>query len=319
MRLRDMYSLLLLFAVSCALTAGPASGQAEQTLSAREIFYSPPVAQSPSAAQSRPVTQSPRVEQPPASRSGTLQANRTKGGRPVATTEINSGDLESSSDAISTGNSAATQTVPASYSSEDAVPLGLRYSILKRENTGPIEVDPNTVFRSGDRIRLRVDVNTGGYLYVINRGSSGNWDFLFPSAKIANGDNRVQKGTQYEIPPGLVFTFDEQPGTERLFIVFSRQPVSDLEGLIYSLTGGQKPKTPTQSNTNKVLLAQANIQDGMIDRLRNVYSRDLIIEKVDETKAPLPSVPAKEKAVYIVNPSRSADSRLVADIALIHK
>ncbi len=29
-----------------------------------------------------------------------------------------------------------------------------------------------------------------------------------------------------------------------------------------------------------------NIEDGLIDRLRNVYARDLIIEKVDETSPP---------------------------------
>jgi hypothetical protein len=190
---------------------------------------------------------------------------------------------------------------------------------LKREGSESIEVDPETVFHSGDKMRLRVDVNAPGYLYIINRGSSGNWNPLFPSPKIANGDNRVQAGIQYEIPPGYVFTFDEQAGTEKLFVVFSRKPVSDLDDLIYSLSDGHKPGTTPKRDDNRILLAQANIQDSTIDRLRNVYTRDLIIEKVDETKAPPPSAPAKEKAVYIVNPSRSSESRVVADITLIHK
>ena len=47
-----------------------------------------------------------------------------------------------------------------------------------------------------------------------------------------------------------------------------------------------------------------NIDDGLVDRMRNVYARDLIIEKVDETSPAAAAAPAKEKAVYVVNPSR---------------
>jgi hypothetical protein len=131
----------------------------------------------------------------------------------------------------------------------------------------------------------------------------------------------VEKGKAYEIPSGYVFTFDEQPGEERLFIVLSRQPEKDLEGLIYSLSGGQKPAEPAKPPEGRLLLAQnlVNIEDGLVDRLRNVYARDLIIEKVDETSPPPAPGQAKEKAVYVVNPARSADSRVVADVTLNHK
>jgi hypothetical protein len=301
MSLRNLTSLLSLLAVTFSLAAVLAAGQSEKRLSAREIFYAPP------------------LEPTPAKKAPVAQAKKPKEIKPVETAETKATAPKPSANEIPAAKTGASQIIPASYTSEASVPLGLRYSILKKEGSESVEVDPDTVFHSGDRIQLRVDVNTLGYLYIINRGSSGNWNPLFPSAKIANGDNRVQKGTRYVIPSGYVFTFDEQPGTEKLFIVFSRQPVSDLEELIYSLTGGQKPKAQPKSDSGKILLAQANIQDTMIDRLRTVYSRDLIIEKVDETKTPPPSAPAKEKAVYVVNPSRSGDSRVVADISLTHK
>jgi len=46
-----------------------------------------------------------------------------------------------------------------------------------------------------------------------------------------------------------------------------------------------------------VLLAQnmVNIGDSTIDRLRTVYSRDLIIEKVDETSPPSPASTARRR------------------------
>ena len=292
-------SFFSLSALTFVLAAGPASGQTDDKLSAREIFYSPPVE--------------------PAQKETAPRARKVKKAKPAESAEARPGSPSSAPVSASPAGAEGAQMLPVSYSPEESVPLGLRYSILKREESGSVEVDPDTVFRSGDRIRLRIDVNTSGYLYVINRGSSGNWNPLFPSAAIAGGDNRVRKGTPYEIPPGYVFTFDEQPGTEKLFIVFSRRPASDLEDLIYSLSGGEKSKKPSRTDGSKILMAQVTIHDGLIDRLRNVYARDLIIEKVDETKTPPPSAPSKEKAVYVVNPSRSADSRLVADITLIHE
>jgi hypothetical protein len=301
MHLREISSIFCLLAMSLLLQAGTASEQAAKKLSAREIFYSPPV--EPSAVKKTAAAQAKKPKE--------QKLVETAAAKPAATGPVSGSGKPA--------NSANSQVIPVAYTTENSVALGLRYSILKREGSESTEVDPDTVFRSGDRIRLRVDVNTVGYLYIINRGSSGNWNPLFPAAKIAKGDNHVQKGIQYEIPAGYVFTFDEQPGTEKLFIVFSRQPVSDLEELIYSLTGGQNPKTPQRPDDGKILLAQANIGDRVIDRFRNVYSRDLIIEKVDEATPPPPSAPSKEKAVYVVNPSKSADARVVADVTLIHK
>jgi len=298
MRLRKISLLIRLVVIASVLAAGSVSGQVDKKLSAREIFYSP--------------------GEPPSPKKETLKPamkTKAKEKKPADTAEVKPAQAPTSGGAAS-GSGAAGSTTAVSYTSGEVSPLGLRYSILKREDSGSVEVDPDTVFHSGDRIRLRVDVNTTGYLYIVNRGSSGNWKPLFPSPEIAEGNNRVEKGKQYEIPSGYVFTFDDQPGQEKLFIVFSHQTVSDLEELIYSLTDGQKAKEKTRP---LIALANINIQDGLISRLRTVSSRDLIIEKVDETTAPPASAPAKEKAVYVVNPSRAADARVVADVTLIHK
>src|ERR1700730_13326461 len=45
--------------------------------------------------------------------------------------------------------------------------LGLRYSILKKTNSGLAEMKSGTVFHSGDKIRISVMSNQKGYLYVI--------------------------------------------------------------------------------------------------------------------------------------------------------
>ena len=200
---------------------------------------------------------------------------------------------------------AATKSNPAksgdTHTLAASVPLGLRYAVLKRDEGGQYqEVDPDTSFRSGDRIRLKVDANTSGYLYVVMQGSSGTWKLLFPSAEVAGGSNLVRKGESRQIPPGNSgqFVFDEQAGNEKLFIVLTRQPEADLDKLIYSMGG------------TKALVAQASLLDDVVSKLRGqVASRDLVFEKVDSS----------ENAAYVVNPSSAPDARLVVDVALKHK
>jgi hypothetical protein len=204
--------------------------------------------------------------------------------------------------------------VAAAYRPQGPRPaLGLRYTILKKSGDAQAEASTDAVFHAGDRIRLAVEANDDGYLYVVNRGSSGTWKLLFPSPEIKNGDNRIQRRVRYEVPAGYTFTFDEQAGEEKLFIVLAREPEPDLESLIYSL--GQKGGTPAGATKPKTLLASAAFGDDVIGRLRNTYARDLIVEKVDDEQAG----PKTEKAVYAVNPTGSADSRVVADVALKHE
>ena len=209
------------------------------------------------------------------------------------------------------------------YTASAEKPLGLRYSFLR--NTGGDEygeVDPeDTVFHSGDRIRVAFQSNDEGYLYIVMKGTSGTWKVLFPSAEIADGSNHVSGGRQTLIPPPPDrFAFDEQAGEERLFIVLSRNPEPSLEKLIYSLGSGSPGPAgqPAGAQEPKHLLSASlgPVDDALVGRLRNqVYARDLVFEKVDD------STPGekKEKAVYVVNPTGSAESRLVADVTLKHE
>ena len=218
------------------------------------------------------------------------------------------------------GAPARTDIVPVAYPPSTEKPLGLRYSFLR--NTGGEEyreVDPeDTVFRSGDRIRVAFQSNDEGYLYIVMKGTSGSWKVLFPSTEIANGSNRVASGKQTLIPPPPGrFAFDEQAGEERLFIVLSRNPEPSLEKLIYSL-GRSSPAPAEAKEQPKHLLSAAlgPVDDALVGRLRNqVYARDLVFEKVDD------STPGdkKEKAVYVVNPTGSPESRLVVDVTLKHQ
>jgi hypothetical protein len=266
--------------------------QTEQKLRARELFFTPP----PAAQQKKPAT---AVQKQSSAHKKTQVAKE----RPPS--------AGNQSTAPAKASPVAEPDIPIVNAS--AVPLGVRYSILKRQGGQFGEVDPESTFRSGDAIRVSVEANDTGFLYIVMQGTSGNWRLLFPSPEIDSGNNRVVRNRRYEIPSRNAFVFDEQAGTEKLFLVLTRRPESDLEKLIYSLSSGRET-----AGQKEMMLANSRpaISDDLVNRLRGrVLARDLVFEKVDETTPG----ERKETAVYVVNHSRAPDSRLVVDLQLAHR
>jgi hypothetical protein len=207
------------------------------------------------------------------------------------------------------------QVVNAAYTSTER-PLGLRYALVQVAGGAEREVSPSATFRSGDQVRVTVEGNRDGYLYVIARGSSGVWKPLFPAANINGGNNRFVARKAQRLPSDTqAFEFDEQAGHEQLFVVFSAEPVKDVDELIPSLA----PPENNQLRPGAMIVANAApINDAFVSRLRNAYSRDLIVQTVTPSQ-PAPtsgeaSVP--ESAVYVVS---KTGGRVVADIRLEHK
>ena len=186
--------------------------------------------------------------------------------------------------------------------------LGLRYAVLKVNGAESVEVAPSTRFKSGDRIQLKIQTNSDGYLYVIAQGSSGAWQVMFPAKSKNDGSNRVQAGEEHTSN----FRFDSKPGVEKLFVVLSRQPERDLDTVIYNLKGGAAP-TPAAAQPEPVMLAgNLSVNDPLVARMRNSYTRDLVLEEV--------AAPERaERAIYVVNKTTGPDSRVVADIKLTHE
>lgn len=265
--------------ISCGLTA--IAQPAESALTARQLFYTE---------RPKPATRVPTAPKPAAPAPG--EAKRRPESKPAPP--------------------AAENTPPAPAV---APYLGLRYSVLQLTGNSRLEeVNPDGVFRSGDRIKVRVTPNSSGYLYVVHQGSSGSWDVLFPSAGFRQGSNAVEKLEPLTVPEGdYDFAFDEKTGTERLFVVLSAKPEPDLDALIYSLkNGGGQASQRTMLAANHPVIPAAGI-----DRFRSaLVSRDL---RVDRRPA-VQSSGKREEAVYVVNASASGDSsRVVAEIALRHQ
>jgi hypothetical protein len=290
---------LLILAAACL---SPAQGQNQPkdvipTPSAKELFLHP--RQMPYGVQDEtpaPVKPKSSVKPKPTPKPATDQA---QSGQPAAQP---SGDI-----------------VRASYTA-----LALRYTVQKRDGSKTTDVPADTKFHSGDHIQLSVQVNDTGYLYIVSQGTSGTWKALFPSPEIADGDNHVQRGPVYTVPQGYRFTFSGDPGVERMFAIFSRQPVQEIDSLIYSLKGVRHTPAaepgPERPAPDALMASATAIDDSQIEKMRAAYSRDLIIEKDDQEQGgQQPDGQKSDHSVYVGNPKGSPDSRVVADIPLTHK
>lgn len=274
-----------------------AAALAAQDLTPRELFFAAPVIKAKAAAAPRPAAQKKSAPPP---------AEQAREQPPVN----------------------VPQVIPAAYVSEQP-PLGLRYSLLlSRNNEGYREVDAATTFRSGDRLKITVESNDEAYLYVIARGSSGLWKVLFPVSEVANGDNLIQPFRRYEVPNGGRFYFDDQAGEEKLFVVLSRKPEANFEDLIYSVNAPAAPKPAAKKQVaaapppQKALQVSALIRpidDALVGKVRNeLVARDLVFEKVDETK-PAAASKQPETAVYVVNKNAGPNGKVIVDLKLEHK
>jgi len=315
---RPIFALGLLVALSAA-------AQNTSTLTARELYYVPTGAVSTKQAP----TAAPKKKTAPAkpAESTQIAANTKAGSTKTApprkdTSSPGRPPQEYRSDS-------EIRLVSASYSGPR--PLGLRYAVLKRTPDGDWnEVPADAVFHSGDKLRVRIESNEDAYLYIVAKGSSGNWDVLFPSKDINAGDNHVESGEEHVIPNRRgQWTLDERKGEEKLFLVLARKPVNDLDSLIYDLDKKPRPATeaapaksdsPTRRPPEGLIFAQATVNDGLINRLRNsMQARDLVFEKIDDQPSLAPnSGSKKETAMYIVEKSGRPDARLVADITIQH-
>jgi hypothetical protein len=184
-----------------------------------------------------------------------------------------------------------------------ANPLGLRYSLLRRGAARTFdEISPDATFRAGDLVRISVTSNQRGYLYIIQKGSSGEWTPLFPDPQISGGDNLVAPETRYEVPgkPGEAFRIEGQPGEEKVFILLTRSPEADMDKLIASLRQGESQDEP-------------GARDRVLDHIRSQTSaRDLVFAKFDDS--------ADEKAVYVVNQTAGGtEARVMVDVTLNHR
>jgi serine/threonine protein kinase len=117
--------------------------------------------------------------------------------------------------------------------------LTYRGSLQKYRGNRPVGAPINltggisgeTFFDAADGLRFFVEPARNGFLYLINeehRGAASRpiYNLIFPSAQANGGSARVQAAREVATSECI---FDEQTGSEKVWIIWSPQPIAELD------------------------------------------------------------------------------------------
>jgi hypothetical protein len=198
-----------------------------------------------------------------------------------------------------------TQTAPAPRL------LGLRYRILKMNAEDEfVSVRPESTFRRGDRIRIQLESNRRGYLYVVCQGSDSAWGILFPSFDITDNNNDIRAFEPVTVPYLQEFIFDRTPGTEHVYVVLSEQLEGDLDNLVKVVRMGASRLDSSQPGLRALIALKNDANPSHTEG----KSRNLLVSRPPDSETDL----SARNSVYLVNISPEK-SRVIAEVPLRHE
>ena len=206
--------------------------------------------------------------------------------------------------------------------------LGIGLTLFMRDSNGlAVRTDPTRVFQKGDRVRVLLETNTDGYLYIFNTTNDGPPVMIYPDADLDEAGNYLQAHVPFEIPSSLGteerlrwLAFDENAGNERLFFVFSKEPLKGLpiDDELVALCRDSKPSCPVkptadvwalvEKESKHPLKSDTSLQNGQAQSTaeQQATTRGLGLAKDD----PQPS---------LIMMASSKGATLVTTLDLIHK
>ena len=103
-----------------------------------------------------------------------------------------------------------------------------------RPYQNPFTQPGEMIFEQDYQIRVHISSPEPGYLYILNEGPASaepEYVVLFPSPTANNGSSFLPVGQVVQIPQQTWFQFDKQQGVEKLWLVFSKDAVPELEAV----------------------------------------------------------------------------------------
>lgn len=206
--------------------------------------------------------------------------------------------------------------------------LGLGLTLFMRDSNGlAVRVDPDRVFSKGDRVRVLLETNADGYLYIFNTTDDGPATMIYPHADLDEAGNYLQAHVPFEVPTSLAteerlrwFAFDENAGTERLFFVFTREPLGGIpiDDQLIALCRDSKESCPVKPNTEVWAVVQKELQQPLkTDKKQQNGQAETAAEQQATTRGL--GLAKDDPQPSLVMMASSSRSTLVATLDLIHK
>jgi len=146
----------------------------------------------------------------------------------------NSGSNSSSNSSGNTNTASANANKNGPKNSSQAIGLG--YTLFMRDAKGRgVRVEPAREFHNGDSVRISLEPNVDGYVYVFHTENDGDPEMIYPDARLDAGDNSVEAHVPLEVPSSEEaderlrwFTFYGNGGTEHLYVAVTRDPLESV-------------------------------------------------------------------------------------------
>ena len=204
--------------------------------------------------------------------------------------------------------------------------LGLGVTLFMRDSNGlAVRVDPEHVFRKGDRVRVLLETNTDGYLYIFNTTDDGPATMIYPDAELDDAGNYLQAHVPFEIPSSVStderlrwFAFDQAAGTERLFFVFTREPLNGIPIDDDLIALCKDSKCPVKPDSDVWAVVQKQMQEPLqTDKTKQFGGAQTATEEQAASRGL--GLSKEDPPPSLVMMASSARSTLVATLDLIHK
>ena len=222
----------------------------------------------------------------------------------------------------------STPTASASTKPVNLPRMGIGLTLFRRDSNGlAVRTDPNHVFRKGDRVRVLLETNSDGYLYIFNTTNDGPATMIYPSAELDEAGNYIQAHVPFEIPSTAAaeerlrwFAFDEYGGTEHLFFVFTREPLSGvpIEEELISFCRDSQNSCPVRPSSEVWAAVQKEMQEPLkTDKAEQYGKAETTAEQQASTRGL--GLAKEDPQPSLVMMASSPRSTLVATLDLIHK
>ena len=116
------------------------------------------------------------------------------------------------------------------------------------------------IYGNGWKFRVSITAQQEGALYLLNEGAGANgptvYNVLYPTPENGKGEARLT--SDQKMQTGWYF-FDENPGTEKMWIVWSKEPLPELDAVFKDAARTELViKDPAQIKTVRAVLDKYN-------------------------------------------------------------
>jgi uncharacterized protein DUF4384 len=226
------------------------------------------------------------------------------------------------------GHAGHTPAPSGSTTPVNARRMGLGVTLFMRDSNGlAVRIDPDHVFRKGDRVRILLETNSDGYLYIFNTTDNGAATMIYPDADLDDAGNYLQAHVPFEIPSSASaderlrwFAFDEVAGTEHLFFVFTREPLSGIpiDDDLIALCKESKERCPVRPSSELWAGVQKEMQEPLKTDKAEQYGRAQTASEQQATARGF-GLAKDDPQPSLVMMASTPRPTLVATLDLIHK